>query len=202
MDRPSRRCSARHSKSALTGVGLWLLVHSCRSANVAITALRTGGCASIKRRDNVTHKFMIALLLMPLASRTKEGTNPSREPFYKGMAKPWPLRPTCSDRLPLFGQRKLLAFLRVYFSIAHIVADLQLFFVCLIGSMLNAVKRGSEGIASAIDGAGNPLASSLHCIHFSLAAFFLAVANFLDTSSAGAGSSVGRVATKGSRASR
>src|SRR5690348_551241 len=41
---------------------LWLLVHSCRSANAAITALRTGGCASIKRRDNVTHKFIIALL--------------------------------------------------------------------------------------------------------------------------------------------
>lgn len=28
MDRPSRRCSARHRLSALSGVGLWLLVHS------------------------------------------------------------------------------------------------------------------------------------------------------------------------------
>lgn len=41
----------------LSDVGLWFLVHSCRSANLAITALQTGGCASNKRRDNVTHIF-------------------------------------------------------------------------------------------------------------------------------------------------
>ena len=62
--------------SALSGVGLWLFVHSCRSANFATTALQPGGCASIKRRDNVTHKFIIALLLIPLTLRQEKKQNP------------------------------------------------------------------------------------------------------------------------------
>ena len=45
--------------------GCYVLIgHSCRSANIAKTALQTVGCASIKSREKMTHMF-VSILIRP-----------------------------------------------------------------------------------------------------------------------------------------
>src|SRR6202035_2289619 len=61
-----RWCSARHIfVCALRRRGYGLIGHSCRSANFAKTALQTGGCASIKSRDKMTHRFVCLIDSIP-----------------------------------------------------------------------------------------------------------------------------------------
>jgi hypothetical protein len=54
----------------LRSLASWLLCligHSCRSANIAKTALQTVGCASIKSREKMTHTF-VSILIQPARS--------------------------------------------------------------------------------------------------------------------------------------